>query len=106
ASSVYLSLITGESGYLSQDVRDGFMSSGTTHILSISGSDLGLIGVVVFWLVRRAILALPTVWLLRLSVRITATKVAAALTIPVVGFYAILGGAEVATVRSLLMLGL
>jgi competence protein ComEC len=103
---VYLSLITGESGYLSQDIRDSFMSSGTTHILSISGSHLGLIGVVVFWIVRRAILALPTSWLLRLSLRITATKVAAALTIPVVGFYAVLGGAEVATVRSLLMLGL
>ncbi|HEY3196683.1 MAG TPA: DNA internalization-related competence protein ComEC/Rec2, partial [Nitrospirales bacterium] len=106
ASSVYLSLITGESGFLSQDIRDSFMSSGTTHILSISGSHLGLIGVVVFWIVRRAILALPTPWLLRLSLRITATKIAAALTIPVVGFYAILGGAEVATVRSLLMLGL
>jgi competence protein ComEC len=106
ASSVYLSLITGESGYLSQDTRDIFMSSGTTHILSISGSHLGLIGVVVFWIVRRAILALPAASLLRLTLRVTATKVAAALTMPIVGFYAILGGAEVATVRSLLMLGL
>jgi competence protein ComEC len=106
ASSVYLSLITGESGYLSQDTRDMFMSSGTTHILSISGSHLGLIGVVVFWIVRRGILALPAAWLLRLTLRVTATKVAAALTMPIVSFYAILGGAEVATVRSLLMLGL
>jgi competence protein ComEC len=106
ASSVYLALITGESGYLSQETRDIFMSSGTTHILSISGSHLGLIGVVVFWLVRRAVLALPSSWLLPLSLRLTATKIAAAFTIPIVSFYAILGGAEVATVRSLLMVGL
>ena len=106
AASVYLALITGETGYLSQDVRDDFMSSGTTHILSISGSHLGLIGVVVFWIVRRAILMLPSSWLLRLTLRMTPTKAAAAFTMPVVAFYAILGGAEVATVRSLLMLGL
>ena len=106
AASVYLALITGETGYLSQDVRDDFMSSGTTHILSISGSHLGLIGVVVFWIVRRAILMLPSSWLLRLTLRVTPTQAAAALTMPVVAFYAILGGAEVATVRSLLMLGL
>jgi competence protein ComEC len=106
AASVYLALITGETGYLSQDVRDDFMSSGTTHILSISGSHLGLVGVVVFWLARRAILMLPSSWLLRLTLRMTPTKAAAAVTMPVVGFYAVLGGAEVATVRSLLMLGL
>jgi competence protein ComEC len=106
AASVYLALITGETGYLSQDVRDDFMSSGTTHILSISGSNLGLIGVVVFLIARRAILMLPYSLVLYLTLRITPTKAAAALTMPVVGFYAILGGAEVATVRSLLMLGL
>ncbi len=106
AASLYLALITGETGYLSQEVRDNFMSSGTTHILSISGSHLGLIGMVAFWLIRRMILAIPAGWLLRLTLRATPTKIAAALTIPIVTFYAVLGGAEVATIRSLLMLGL
>ncbi len=104
AAGIYLSLVTGESGFLSQDIRDAFMASGTTHILSISGSHLGLIGVVVFWVVRRTILALPAPWLLRLSRRVTATRLAAAVTVFPVTFYALLGGAEVATVRSLLML--
>ena len=106
AASVYLALITGETGYLSQETRDIFMSSGTTHILSISGSHLGLIGIVAFWMIRRVILVLPPSWLLRLTLRTTPTRIAAALTMPVVAFYAILGGAEVASVRSLLMLGL
>jgi competence protein ComEC len=106
AASVYLALITGETGYLSQEIRDIFMSSGTTHILSISGSHLGLIGIVVFWIIRRAILAIPSTWLLRLSLQATPTRIAATLSMPVVAFYAVLGGAEVATVRSLLMAGL
>ncbi len=102
-AGIYLALVTGESGYLSQDIRDAFMASGTTHILSISGSHLGLIGVVVFWGVHRGLLALPARWVLRLSRRTTATRVAAAATILPVTGYALLGGAEVATVRSLIM---
>jgi len=103
-AGIYLALVTGESGYLSQDIRDAFMASGTTHILSISGSHLGLIGVVVFWGVHRGMLGLPARWLLRLSRRTTATRVAAAATILPVTSYALLGGAEVATVRSLIMI--
>ncbi len=103
-AGMYLALVTGETGYLVQEVRDSFMAAGVTHILSISGSHLGLVGVVVFWLVRRAVLALPTPWLLRLSLRVTASRLAAAATILPVTFYALLAGAEVATVRSLLML--
>ena len=80
------------------------MASGTTHILSISGSHLGLIGLVVFWCVRQGVLAFPTRVLLRLSVRTTATRIAAAATILPVALYALLGGAEVATVRSLVMI--
>ena len=106
AASVYLALVTGETGFLSQEIRDIFMSSGTTHILSISGSHLGLIGIVAFFVIRMVILAFPSAWLLRLTLRVTPTKIAAALTMPIVAFYALLGGAQVATVRSLLMLGL
>ncbi len=103
-AGLYLALVTGETGYLTQDIRDAFMASGTTHILSISGSHLGLIGLVVFGCVRRMVLALPSRWLLRLSLRTTATRIAAGATIIPVALYALLGGAEVATVRSLVML--
>ena len=103
-AGLYLALVTGETGYLIQDIRDAFMASGTTHVLSISGSHLGLIGIVIFWSVRRAVLALPPRVLLRLSARTTATRVAAGATILPVVLYALLGGAETATVRSLVMI--
>ena len=103
-AGLYLALVTGETGYLTQDIRDVFMASGTMHILSISGSHLGLIGIVIFWSVRRAVLALPPRVLLRLSARTTATRVAAGATILPVVLYALLGGAETATVRSLVMI--
>ena len=103
-AGLYLALVTGETGYLTQDIREAFMASGTMHILSISGSHLGLIGLVVFWCVRQVVLAFPTRVLLRLSVRTTATRIAAAATILPVALYALLGGAEVATVRSLVMI--
>lgn len=103
-AGIYLALVTGETGYLAQEIRDAFMASGTTHILSISGSHLGLIGLVVFWFARRTVLALPSRMLLRLSVHITATRIAAVVTILPVSLYALLGGAEVATIRSLVMI--
>jgi len=105
-AGIYLALITGETGYLTAFIRDIFMASGTTHILSISGSHLGLISIVIFWAARRVILALPTAWLLPLSLRATATMLATFMTIVPVTLYALLGGAEVATVRSLVMLGI
>jgi competence protein ComEC len=103
-AGIYLALVTGETGYLRADIRDAFMASGTTHILSISGSHLGLIGIVVFAAARHAVLALPSRWLLRVSRRTTATRMAAVATILPVTLYALLGGAEVATVRSLVMM--
>src|SRR5207247_8972052 len=67
------------------------------------GSSLGLMGVPVFWSVHRGAWALPACWRLRLGRRTTATRVAAAATVLPVTSYALLGGAEVATVRSLIM---
>src|SRR3989441_38296 len=67
------------------------------------GAHLRLMGVGVFWGVDRGMLGLRARWLLRLSRRTTATRVAAAATILPVTGYALLGGAEVATVRSLIM---
>jgi competence protein ComEC len=100
---VFLSLIIGERGYLAQDVRDWFMATGTVHILSISGSHLGLVAIVAYGLFRRCFVLLPWTWLLALSRWTTPTRLAALWTIVPVTSYAILAGAETATIRSLLM---
>ena len=104
ALGIYLGIIVGDSGYLNPEVRDAFMATGTVHILSISGSHLGLIAFLSFVVIKGLCRRLPPLWLLALSRRITPTRLAALVTIAPVTFYTLLAGAEVATVRSLVMI--
>jgi competence protein ComEC len=104
ALGLFLGIIIGERGYLDVDLRDQFMVSGTVHLLSISGSHLGLVALLTFVLMRRGVLLLPQGWLLGLSRSVTATRIAAVATVIPVTAYACLAGAELATVRSLVML--
>jgi len=103
ALGIFLGIVIGERGFLDPDVRDHFMITGTVHLLSISGSHLGLVALLTFITVRQVFLRLPASWLLRMSRRITPTRLAAALTVFPATAYACLAGAEVATVRSLMM---
>ncbi|MDH5641994.1 MAG: ComEC family competence protein, partial [Nitrospira sp.] len=106
ALGLFLGIIIGERGYLRQDLQEWFMATGTVHLLSISGSHLGLVALVVFWMVRRTALSLPSGPLLELSRVITPTRVAILVTWPIVGLYAWVAGAELATIRSLVMITL
>jgi competence protein ComEC len=101
---LYLGIIIGDRGYLDPDLRDQFMATGTVHLLSISGSHLGLVALLIFAVVRGVTLWLPANWLLALSRRITPTRLAAVSTFLPVAGYACLAGAELATMRSLLMM--
>ncbi|HEX6532873.1 MAG TPA: ComEC/Rec2 family competence protein, partial [Nitrospira sp.] len=103
ALGLFLGVVIGERGYLDPDVRDQFMITGTVHLLSISGSHLGLVAMLSFSLIKHGCLWLPASWLLRISRRITPTRLAAAATLFPATVYACLAGAEVATVRSLVM---
>ena len=104
ALGFYLGIITGERGLLSAELRDRFMATGTVHILSISGSHLGLVAFLSFFLVRETCRRMPAPWLLFLSRWTTPSRLAAVATAAPVTFYALLAGAEVATVRALLMI--
>ena len=103
ALGLYVGIIIGDRGYLDPDLRDQFMATGTVHLLSISGSHLGLVALLIFTAVRWAMILLPAVWFLALSRRITPTRLAAACTFLPVAGYACLAGAELATMRSLSM---
>lgn len=104
AAGIYLGMIVGQPGYLDQSVRDAFMASGTVHILSISGSHIGLVAFLSFFVIKSACRRLPDDWLLALSRRITPTRLAAMGTALPVAAYTLLAGAEIATVRSLVMI--
>lgn len=106
ALGIFLGIIIGERGYLEQDLQEWFMATGTVHLLSISGSHLGLVAMVVFWIVKRTALMLPPRWLLELSRLITPSRIAILVTWPVVALYAWVAGAELATMRSLIMITL
>lgn len=97
-------MIVGEQNDIPPDVRDDFMTTGTVHIISISGSHLGLLAFVSFLGVRGITRRMPARWLERLSCVLTPKQLAVLVTIPVVLFYTLLSGAHVATVRSLLMI--
>jgi competence protein ComEC len=104
ALGLFLGMIIGEQSFIEQDIRDAFMASGTVHILSISGSHLGLLALVVFAGARWSIRRLPASWLERLSIYLTATQFSVLMTLPIVSFYMLLAGAEMATVRSWIMI--
>ena len=106
ALGIFLGIIIGERGYIQAELEEWFMATGTIHLLSISGSHLGLVALVVFWLVKQIVLRLPVALLLELSRSITPSRVAILLTWPAVAFYAWLAGAELATIRSLMMITL
>jgi competence protein ComEC len=106
ALGIFLGIIIGERGYLQQDLQEWFMTTGTVHLLSISGSHLGLVALVVFGLVRQSAKYLPMTLLLQMTRVITPSRLAVVVTWPVVALYAWLAGAELATMRSLVMITL
>ncbi|BCA53664.1 putative Competence protein ComEC/Rec2 related protein [Nitrospira sp. KM1] len=103
ALGIYLGIVIGERNYIDSDLREQFMVTGTVHLLSISGSHLGLVALLTFAAVRGILLRLPAGWLLRLSRTAPPTRMAALVTVIPVTLYACLAGAELATMRSLLM---
>lgn len=100
---IFMAMIIGETGYLTDEIRDNFMYSGTTHILSISGSHLALVAFLIFNSVRIILIYMPSRLLLRMGEYIIPSKAAAAATILPLIFYTLITGGEVATVRSLIM---
>ena len=104
ARGLFLGMIVGEQNDIPPDVRDGFMATGTVHIISISGSHLGLLAFVSFLGVRGITRRMPARWLEKLSCVLTPRQLAVLVTVPMVVFYTLLSGSHVATVRSLLMI--
>ncbi len=104
ARGLFLGMIVGEQNDIPLNIRDDFMTTGTVHIISISGSHLGLLAFVSFFGVRGMTRRMPARWLEKLSCVLTPKQLAVLVTIPMVIFYTLLSGAHVATVRSLLMI--
>ncbi|MDP2602918.1 MAG: DNA internalization-related competence protein ComEC/Rec2 [Deltaproteobacteria bacterium] len=93
-------LVVGDMGEIPKQARDDFTAAGVNHVLSISGLHVGMLGLVVFALVRYG-LGFSSFLLLRCNL----LKVATFCSFIAVVFYTSLAGAMVPTVRSAIMIG-
>jgi len=96
--SIYLAMLLGDQGEITQEMRRNFSRTGTSHLLVINGLHLGMVALVTyffsFWLLR----CFP-----RLLLRVNAVKIATLLAaIPVV-FYAWVAGGSPSTQRAEVM---
>jgi competence protein ComEC len=93
-------LTVGDMGEISREVRADFTVAGVNHVLSISGLHVGMLGVVVFFVVR-FLGSLSETVLLRWNL----LKLGTFCSFLAVMFYSALAGAAVPTVRSAIMIG-
>lgn len=101
--ALFKSLILGDQGSVTNDMRDRFAATGTTHILSVSGSHIALLVLFIFLVADGIFLMLPHPLAIRSSLWFDHKKAAAALCLFASFAYSLLAGMEVATVRSLIM---
>ncbi len=103
-SAILQAMVLGEEGGLTDDMRDRFQAAGVTHIISISGSHLGMMAVLCFGFINMLMRLLPEKHYHRLTISADPKKIAAWLTLPLVIFYTFLAGGQTATVRALVMI--
>src|SRR5215472_15523525 len=88
-AAIFAAMIVGEDSLLLRDVREEFQKTGVYHLLVVSGMNVGLLALAVFWLARR------------LRCRDWAASL---LTIALAVFYAYIAGMGVPVQRAVLML--
>jgi competence protein ComEC len=103
-SAILQAMVLGEEGALTDELRDRFLAAGVTHIISISGSHLGMVALICFGFLRLLIRLLPERTYHLLTLHAEPRKIAAWCTLPLVVFYTLLAGGQMATIRSLMMI--
>lgn len=98
SGAVAAALVTGQRGFVSEETNDALRRAGIYHVISISGLHMVLAAGLVFWIVRAVLAAIPGMALL-----LPIKKAAALAGIGAALAYGLFAGAEVATVRSMLM---
>jgi competence protein ComEC len=94
-------LITGKRDAISTPVNDAMYISSLAHVLSISGYHMAVVAGIVFFFVRAVLALIPS-----FASRHPIKKWAALAAFTATTFYLLLSGAEVATQRSYIMIGI
>ncbi len=91
-------LVTGDRSFMTQPDQEALRASGLAHLLAISGLHLGIVGGLVYLLVRRGLALVEP-----LSLRFPVQKAAAAAALVAIALYLVLSGASVSTQRAFIM---
>ena len=97
-STLIQAMTLGEQSEIPRDIQDRFNRTGTSHIIAISGFNVGVIALIAFFLVR-TLLKTSEYLLLRFNIQ----KLSALFAFGPVVFYAFVAGLGMSTVRALLM---
>src|SRR5262249_4863176 len=99
--SIASALITGKRDAISTQVNEAMYVSGLAHVLSISGYHMAVVASIAFFTIRALFALLPA-----FANQYPIKKWAALLALLAAAFYLLLSGAEVATQRSFIMIGI
>lgn len=98
SGAISSALVTGERGFIKDDIRQAYTDAGIAHVLAISGLHLSLIAGILYMILRRG---------LSLSLRIAESwdlkKIASVATIPFLLVYLLISGMGVPAIRSFIM---
>lgn len=99
--AIGIALMTGERGAIDERTNENMRMAGTSHLLSISGMHIGMVGGFIFFMVRSLLALLPAV-----ALRYPVKKFAAVVALAAVVGYTWLVGSPIPAQRSMLMAGL
>jgi competence protein ComEC len=97
AGQILNSLTTGERAGIPAGVQAAFLRSGLTHLLAISGMNVGFLAALAFLLLRRGVSLLEP-----LALRVPAQPVAALLTLPTLWFFMLFSGSQIPVGRAVI----
>lgn len=103
SAGLHRAIVPGLKRSIDPEAREAFSAAGLAHLLSISGTHFGLLAFIIFGSVRRLVKCLPANALTKMTLYITPSQIAVITTLPVLFLYALISGASIPTVRSLIM---
>ena len=106
SGALIAAMTTGDTSYLSDELRDAFNYTGLVHILSISGTHFGMFSIMLFGLFGFLIKRTPYQYLQRLTIWLSPSQVAALLSLPFMILYLGISGSSIPAVRSFIMISL
>ena len=99
AAAIIQAMVLGEQSEIPRDIYDKFCRTGTSHIIAISGFNIGIIAFCVFFVFRT--IMCKSEWVL---LRFNVTRAAALFSIAPIVAFAFIAGLGISTVRATVMI--